>query len=66
MGIYRRGYTLENLISEEITKRFAKLNASYYQMASTQQGIDRDNLLKKAERIQRIIKDLKKQTLKEQ
>lgn len=60
------GYTLENLISEEITTRFAKLNASYYQLASTNQGIDRDNLIKKAERIHKIINDLKKANFKGQ
>ena len=60
------GYTLDLRMSEELTKRFAKLNAYYYNKASTKEGLERDNLLKQAEKIHKIIKDLKKAPFKSQ
>ena len=59
-------YTLDLRMSEELTKRFAKLNAYYYSKASTKEGLERDNLLKQAGTIHKIIKDLKKTPFKSQ
>jgi P4 family phage/plasmid primase-like protien len=57
-------YTLKNKISNDLTKEFAHLNSYYYNKASTVEGGERDNLLKKAENVVKIINKLKKNSFK--
>ncbi len=58
------GYTLHTKISEELTKEFAYLNSSLYAESATKEGPERDNLLKRANNITKIILNLKKSGFK--
>jgi phage/plasmid-associated DNA primase len=57
-------HTLHTKISEELTKEFAYLNASLYAESATEEGAKRDNLLKRANNISKIILNLKKSGFK--
>lgn len=56
------GYTLNIRISETLTKEFAELERQYYQMATSDDlnGTTKDNLLKKAGNISKLISKLRK------
>ncbi len=62
----QQGYTLSNRISNELPGEFANLNSMYYGNASvvqcmqTNNGLGRDNMIKKASDIQKIILNLKR------
>lgn len=58
------GYTLHTKISEELTKEFAYLNSSLYAESATKEGPERENLLKRANNITKIILNLKKSGFK--
>jgi P4 family phage/plasmid primase-like protien len=62
------GYTLNILLSEDLCKRFANLNAYYWQKSTntTLSGFESDALQKKADRISKLIKELKKNNFKAQ
>ena len=55
------GYTLSTKISEELTKEFAILNSTYMrQMTKGKTGTSRDELLRKANNVLKIMNNLKK------
>ena len=58
------GYTLNNIISEELTVEFLHLNKLYVSEAITKVGGDRDLCNKKSEKILKIIQELKKSGFK--
>ncbi len=58
------GYTLKNKISDELTGEFAGINAQYYMLAQTATGRDRDDYIKRADNISKIIQKLKKSSFK--
>ena len=62
------GYTLNILLSEDLCKRFAKLNAFYWSKSATNNigPLEADSLQKKANKISKIINDLKKNNFKAQ
>jgi len=65
-NMVENGYTLSNIISDEITKEFAFLS-SYYMMESAQKnGAEADNDRKKAEYVIRIVNNLKRSGFKNQ
>lgn len=69
--LVEEGYTLYNRISNELPGEFAALNSMYYGNAATNQhvpnnnGLGRDNMIKKAGDIQKIILNLKRGSFKE-
>lgn len=58
------GYTLKNKMSDELTAEFAHLNANYYTQAAAMTRGKRDDLMRKAENIAKIINKLKKSSFK--
>lgn len=59
-----QGYTLDQKISEELTKEFAKILSIYYDQLSRAEGTDKDKILKKTESVQILINKLKSHTFK--
>ena len=70
LGSQASGKTsIENiLLSEDLCKRFAKLNAFYWSKSATNNigPLEADSLQKKANKISKIINDLKKNNFKAQ
>jgi P4 family phage/plasmid primase-like protien len=62
------GYTLNILLSEDLCKRFANLNAYYWSKSTSNglNGFEADALQKKADKISKLIKELKKNNFKAQ
>lgn len=52
-------YTLDNKLSEELIQEFALLNSYIYAQSATKEGVERDNLLKRANNIMKIMLNLK-------
>jgi P4 family phage/plasmid primase-like protien len=59
------GYTLHTRLSEEVSREFAKLNSEMWNDSATEEGIKRDDFLKRAAKIQKIILDLKRKGFKD-
>ncbi|CAH6421833.1 D5 DNA Primase [uncultured virus] len=58
------GHTLHTKISEELTTEFAHLGSSLYAKGAAAEGQERDGLLKRAEKVNKIILSLKKSGFK--
>lgn len=61
----QKGHTLQTRLSEEISKEFAKLNSVIWNESSGEEGIRRDDFLKRAANVQKIILNLKRRGFKE-
>lgn len=61
------GYTLQNIISDELTKEFSHLMSNYYLQLSTNEvhGQERDRLTIKTKNIAKIIEKLKTHSFKQ-
>ena len=58
------GYTLANKISDEVTNEFAKLASQYFAEAITKTSLEKDNLMAKAQKICKIVLQLKNESFK--
>lgn len=58
------GYTLQNKISDEVTTEFAKLASQYFAEAVLKTGLEKDNMMAKAQKICKIVSQLKNENFK--
>lgn len=53
-----QGYTLDNIISNSLTKEFALLVSTYYAKVQNEKGPEKDRLLDRASKLSRLIEKL--------
>jgi hypothetical protein len=59
------GHTLDYILSEHLTEEFGKIHNKYIMIMARSNGIDRDNYMKKADNVMKIIHKLNKPGFKD-